>query len=310
VGAYNPVKRIAPTVKSRLGILLFAVSAAACALDPSTPRPPAAYPAEALGPAEQDPVEPGASSEPPPTSEPVDVRALRSGAEPLPADPPFVDFPVPGHPDAVVGLPEGATSPRPVIVVIHGLGGRPDPNCKAWRAIVRGWGFVLCPRGEYDPQRSAPGDRRYTHPGGDRLLAHIDAALEALAERYAGYADVRAPVLAGFSLGASEVASLGQRGLPRFPRLAVLEGGLDGWYAPTVEAFASEGGVRVLFGCGSSWCPPSATAAAVRIAQRPGVEARVASAPVGHANTPPLQEAIRAELPWFLAGDDRWTPAL
>jgi hypothetical protein len=155
-----------------------------------------------------------------------------------------------------------------------------------------------------------PGDPRYTHPGGRRLLAHIDDALAALAERYAGYADVRAPLLAGFSLGAYEVAMLGQRGLPRFPRLAVLEGGVDGWSAPTVEAFAAEGGVRVLFGCGSSLCTVPATAAAGRIAQRDGVEARVASAPVGHANTPPLQEAIRAELPWFLAGDDRWTPAL
>jgi hypothetical protein len=309
VGIYNPVKRIAPTVKSRVGILLFAVSAAACALDPSTPRTPAACAPDVVA-AEPDAVDPGASSEPPEASEPADLPALRSGPRPLAADPPFVDFPVPGYPDAVVGLPEGATSSRPVVVVIHGLGGRPDPNCKAWRAIVRGWGFVLCPRGEYDPERSTPGDRRYTHPGGRRLRAHIDAALGALAERYAGYADVRAPVLTGFSLGAYEIAMLGQRGLPPFPRLAVLEGGFDGWAAPTIEAFAAEGGSRVLFGCGSSWCSIPSSAAAARIGQRPGLEARVASAPVGHANTPPLQEAIRSQLPWFLAGDERWAPAL
>jgi hypothetical protein len=309
VGIYNPVKRIAPTVKSRVGILLFAVSAAACALDPSSPRTPAAYVPEALAKAETDPV-PGAPSEPAQASDPADVPSVRSGVEPLPADPPFVDFPVPGHPDAVVGLPNRATSPRPVIVVIHGLGGRPDPNCKAWRAIVRGWGFVLCPRGEYDPQRSTPGDRRYTPPGGDRLLARIDAALAALAERYAGYADVRAPVLAGFSRGAYEIAALGQRGLPRFSRLAVLEGGVDGWSASTIEAFAAQGGVRVLFGCGSPWCGPSATTAAALIGQRAGVESRVVSAPVGHANTPPLQEAIRTQLAWFFAGDERWAPAL
>jgi hypothetical protein len=303
------VKRIAPTVSSRVGILLFAVSAAACALDPSTPRPPAAYPPEAVA-TERDDIDRDIASEPPEANEPSDPPALRSGAEPLAADPPFVDFPVPGYPDAVLGLPEGATSSRPVIVVIHGLGGRPDPNCKAWRAIVRGWGFVLCPRGEYDPERSTPGDRRYTHPGGRRLRAHIDAALQALADRYAVYADVRAPVLAGFSLGAYEIAMLGQRGLPRFPRLAVLEGGFDGWSAPTVEAFAAEGGSRVLFGCGTSWCAAPASAAAARIGQRRGVEARVASAPVGHVNTPPLQEALRAQLPWFLAGDERWAPAL
>jgi predicted esterase len=175
---------------------------------------------------------------------------------------------------------------------------------------VRAWGFVVCPRGNPDPQRSFPGDPRYTHPGGARLLAHIEAGLAALAERYAGYVDTNRPLLAGFSLGATEVAMLGQKTSSRFPRLAILEGGLDVWYEPTIDAFVAEGGVRVLFGCGSYWCPPSATAAAARIAKRDGVEAHVAWAPVGHTYQPPLQEAIRAELPWFLAGDDRWTAAL
>jgi hypothetical protein len=292
------VKRVAPTAKSNIGIALVAVSAAACAFSPSNARVPSASAPAAVvaSPAAIAPVEPPSAPE-------------GSGAlEPLSADPPFADLPIPGHPDAVVGLPEGATAARPVVVVIHGLGGKPEPNCNAWRAIVRAWGFVLCPRGEYDAQRSTPGDRRYVHPGGAPLRAHIDAALAALAERYAGYVDVVQPALAGFSLGATEVALLGQKASATFPRLAILEGGLDVWYGPTIAAFAAEGGVRVLFGCGSTWCPPPANAAAARIAARPGVEARVASAPVGHTNAPPLQEAIRAELPWFFAGDERWSP--
>jgi dienelactone hydrolase len=215
---------------------------------------------------------------------------------------------VPGFPSAVVGLPEGASAPRPVVVVIHGLGSKPDTICRAWRAIVEAWGFVLCPRGERDSERSRPGDPRFTHPGGARLLGHIDAALRALGERYPAYVDADRPVLAGFSLGATEVALLAQNAAVRFPRLAVLEGGLDVWYGPTIDAFAA-GGARVLFGCGSSWCTAPATSAAARIAGRSSVESRVAFAPVGHTAAPALQAAIREDLPWFLAGDERWRGA-
>jgi predicted esterase len=294
------VKREAPTARSTFGIPAIAVSAAACALSPSNARMPRAIPQPpaAASPAQASQPEPGAAEE------------RDEAREPLVFDSPFADLAISGYPSAVVGLPDNATSARPVVVVIHGLGGKPEPQCQAWRSIVRAWGFVLCPRGEYDPERSMPGDKRYVHPGGPRLRAHIDAALAALAQRYAGYVDAERPALAGFSLGATEVALLAQKASARFPRLAVLEGGLDVWYAPTIDAFAADGGVRVLFGCGSAWCPRSAGAAAARIDQRPGVEAHVASAPVGHTNAPPLQEAIRAELRWFFAGDERWTAAL
>jgi hypothetical protein len=37
-----------------------------------------------------------------------------------------------------------------------------------------------------------------------------------------------------------------------------------------------------------------------------GLEARVAFASVGHTFDPPLEDAVRAELAWFVEGDDRW----
>src|SRR5262249_44255412 len=154
---------------------------------------------------------------------------------------------------------------HPVVVVIHGLGDRPEPHCEAWRNITNARAFVLCPRGAYDAERSTYDSRRYTHPCCEPLRAHIDAALTALSTRYGFVADTRRPLLAGFSLGATEAALLAQSDGGRFPRVAVLEGGLDVWYAPTIQGFAAQGGRRVLFGCGSSWCTPSAHAAADRI---------------------------------------------
>jgi dienelactone hydrolase len=204
-------------------------------------------------------------------------------------------------------LPARGAAPRPVVVVVHGLGGKPDPNCAAWRSIVSASAFVLCPRGEYDPRRSTKTDKRYTHPGGAQLRAHIDAGLSALAKRYAGDVDVDRPLLAGFSLGATEVALLAQSDPARFPRVAVLEGGVDVWFGKTIASFAAQGGRRVLFGCGSAWCLPSATAAAGRIERDESLGARVVFADVGHTSAPPLQEAVRAELGWFTDGDERWS---
>src|ERR1019366_5566203 len=123
---------------------------------------------------------------------------------PIPPEPLFTNLTVPGFPDAVVALPNGARTPRPVLIVIHGSGDRPDWNCDAWRHITSDHGFVLCPRGEYVPKESGRGDdRRYTHTGGAYLRLHLDAALTALAARFAGYVDVDRPLVAGFSLGAA-----------------------------------------------------------------------------------------------------------
>ncbi len=224
---------------------------------------------------------------------------------PLPPEPLFTNLAVPSFPDAVVSVPNGATSPRPLVVVLHGTGDRPDWNCDAWRHVTGARGFVLCPRGAVDPRESQPGDRRYTLRGGAHLRAYLGAALEALGARFAGYVDVEHPLLTGFSLGATEIGQVALTDPARFPRVALLEGGDGVWTASAVDAFHAGGGQRVLFGCGSSWCTAPAHAAAGRL-ERSGVEARVVFAPVGHTNDRPLQEAIMSELAWLLDGDARW----
>jgi poly(3-hydroxybutyrate) depolymerase len=206
---------------------------------------------------------------------------------------------------AVVSVPNGATSPRPLIVVLHGTSDRPDWNCDAWRHITGARGFVLCPSGDYDPRESTPGDERFTLRGGAHLRGYLEAAFDALAIRFAGYVDVERPAVTGFSLGATEIAQLALTDPARFPRVAQLEGGHGVWTPQAIASFAATGGTRVLFGCGSTWCTPLARAAAKRLEQG-GVGARVAFAPVGHTNDRPLQEALMRELAWFLEGDARW----
>jgi pimeloyl-ACP methyl ester carboxylesterase len=220
----------------------------------------------------------------------------------------FVDLSVPGFPDAVVSLPVDASAVQPVLVVLHGMDGRPDVQCDVWRTITRARGFIVCPRGVYDPEHSPPDDARYTLPYGDILRRHVAAALEALRTRFGEIVDVERPLLAGFSLGATEAATLALSEPEVFPRIAILEGGVDGWVGTVPGSFAKGGGIRVLFGCGSSWCTPTARAAAARLSTE-GVESRVAWADVGHRNAPELIEAIQRELQWFVEGDDRWAAA-
>jgi predicted esterase len=236
------------------------------------------------------------------TSEADAARALA----PIPPQPLFTNLVVPPFPEAVVSVPNAATSARPVVIVLHGTGDRPDWNCDAWRHITGARGFVLCPRGDDDPRGSTPGDRRYTLRGGAHLRAYLDAAIDALAARFGGYVDVERPIVTGFSLGATEIAQLALSDPARFPRVAALEGGQDVWTPSNAAAFAARKGSRVLFGCGSAWCLPPARAA-IRRLDRAGVQARVVFAAVGHTNDRPLQEALMTELAWFFDGDPRWS---
>jgi predicted esterase len=283
---------------------LLAVAAAACALQASPGRSTARA-AEAPSRGGPDAV---CAAQPAPAA----AEAL---ATPAPA--PEVVLPVPGFPDAVVAEPiddgrrgGGDIAPkRPLVIALHGLGGKPEPHCEAWRNITVGEAFVLCPRGDFDPQHSSPGDARYTLAGGEPLRQHIEAAVHALVERFGSRVDVDRPLLAGFSLGAAEAALLAQKYAAEFPRLALLEGGVDQWPEGNVATFLAHGGQRVLFGCGSGWCTPSASAASDRI-ERSGLGSRLVRASVGHAYPPALQSAVREELGWLLLGDGRWSRAV
>lgn len=238
----------------------------------------------------------------------ADVAVDGSSQErpPIPSDPLFTNLTVSSFPEAVVSVPNGATSPRPTIVVLHGSGDRPDWNCDAWRHITGAAGFVLCPRGDYVPRESTAGDARFTLRGGATLRAHVETAFGAMAERFEGYVDLEQPLAVGFSLGAWEIAHLAVGSPARFSRVALVEGGDGVWTAANVRAFAQGGGRRVLFACGSPWCTAPAKAAVARL-RAGGVQARLVSASVGHSTDRPLQEAIMRELPWFLDGDPRWT---
>jgi pimeloyl-ACP methyl ester carboxylesterase len=199
-----------------------------------------------------------------------------------------------------VSLPTGATSRRPVVVVIHGAGDRPERQCRSWRRATSEYPFIICPTGRAWP--------RYTHIGGAPLLEYIDEALDVLAARYPHYVDTRNPLLVGFSLGAAQVTALAVQFPARFPRIALVEGATKAWSGARASAFYQGGGRRVLFACGQDGVRDRAEQTAKRLTSV-GLDTHVVFANVGHKFGPPLQDVVGGELTWLMDGDERWPSA-
>ncbi|AKT37534.1 alpha/beta hydrolase [Chondromyces crocatus] len=228
---------------------------------------------------------------------------------PLASSSPFLALPVERHRPAVVSLPLGATSPRPVLVVAHGAGDRPEWQCGVWREIVQDHGFVLCVRG-FPTNRYVPeAHTGYFYTDHHALGREITLALDALRARFPQHVDATAPAYAGFSQGAIMGAMLLPGHPARFARAALVEGG-DGlfqeWNIPAAQRFRAHGGERVLFACGRSRCAELARTSAFYL-RRGGVEARVLHARgAGHSYGGSMATAVGEAFGWVVEGDARW----
>jgi dienelactone hydrolase len=227
---------------------------------------------------------------------------------PLQSTPPVLPLPVPGFEDAVVSVPTGARSPRPVVIATHGIWDFPEALCDTWRWIVDDRAWVLCPRGDRMP------DKSFRYRSGPALADEIDAGVGALARRYPGYVDDGPLLYTGFSLGAILGAWLVAHDPARYPRAVLIEGGDDKFDAAKARAYARGGGQRVLFACGLAFRVARARQAA-HLLEVAGVEVRVVlgKAPdagqYAHWYGGPVGEEVRAQLPWLLDGDARYGAA-
>jgi dienelactone hydrolase len=212
---------------------------------------------------------------------------------------------VPGFRRAAVSVPVGARRPRPLVVALHGNYDRPEWQCEVWRDITSAFPFVLCPRGI--PRTDAPpSEDRWHYGSGEQVRKELDAALEALRERFGAYVDDGPIVYTGFSLGAILGERMVRRDAKRFPRAVLTEGGAAGWTVGAARAFADAGGKRVLFACGQSSCRFDAKGPVAAL-QKVGLEARVAyGGNIGHTYDGAVADAIAKEWQWLVDGDDRW----
>jgi hypothetical protein len=234
----------------------------------------------------QDPVDAGAANEPAALEGYPALVELGDGKEKL----------------GVVGVPLGARQRRPLMVALHGGSERPERACEAWRAVVDGYAFVVCPRG------FGGNERRLGWRGAEDASARIARAVTATKKAFAAWVnDAPTFVLAGFSMGASQVALLAGRSPQTYRRLAIGDAAHDPRSALTFsKTWSGGGGERVVFFCTTSGCEPSMRAAARNVA-RDGARARLNVAPTQrHAFSDRVAESLRRDWRWLVEGVEGW----
>lgn len=200
-----------------------------------------------------------------------------------------------------VTAPIGSTEARPVVVAVHGIYDHPGHTCAAWRAIVDGYAFVVCPAG------SRHSKYEFVWPSSEAIETAVSASLTAARARY-GDRMTRGPAIyAAFSQGANMAAPvLGARN-GRFARAVLVEGGYVAFAdARLANAFVSAGGTRALYMCSQPGCVGSFAGSKAALV-RAGAEVKVATpGPYGHSLNPPLRASINAALPWLVDGLLGW----
>ena len=271
--------------------VLFAFSSACAA----TPRPKEAQPERQVPHPPTDGT--GTVAAPPATgarTEPTQTPAARGASGTTTLD-------VPGFDAAVLSFPSTDREREPVVMVAHGAGGTPDEQCRTWRELLGDRGVVLCIAGRRVAVHS---EERYfpDHFALERIaLASLEALRRAFpnvnAEHvvYAGYSQ-------GATMGSLMIASHGDD----CPRLALLEGGFDGWTLSRAQKFEASGGRRVLFVCGTRHCADRARAAASTLV-RTGVPARVESdLSAGHTYGGGVEQKLSESWRLLIEDDDAW----
>ena len=203
---------------------------------------------------------------------------------------------------ATLALPLGATTPRPIVVVLHGARDRAEWQCGSFRGVLGGQVFILCPQGI-----------AVTAAGGvyglgsfDDSAAELRAGLAALKARYGAHVAPSPVLLIGYGEGAAVAADLARQEPAFFARLALVNGNPAALSPSAGKIFAERGGKRALFFCVEAECDASGVERALLLT-RVGVAAKSVKAEVGPYLDQRFTEALRQQVPWLVEGDARWS---
>jgi hypothetical protein len=158
----------------------------------------------------------------------------------------LIDLDVPGFGKAALAVPIGAIHARPIVIALHGVAGRPEWICGAFRGIAGPTPFVLCPRGVARADFVAP-DLRYTFASADDTARELRAALTELKKKFGVYVAPGPVIFGGFELGADHAAWIARQEPAFFSRLLVIDPASSTWDTSQAAFFGREGGARVLF---------------------------------------------------------------
>jgi hypothetical protein len=110
------------------------------------------------------------------------------------------------------------------VIVLHGNFDRPEWECGTWSDVAGFYGWILCPRGIRTPWATLDEDR-WTYRGSEATRKEVEAAVDALEQRYPGRVTREGTVLAGFSLGAILAGPIARSDPEVYPYVFLVEGG-------------------------------------------------------------------------------------
>lgn len=208
-----------------------------------------------------------------------------------------------GFGPAQVALPLGATTPRPIVVVLHGARDRAEWQCNSFRGVFGGRVFIVCPQGQ-----AATGEGGlYGFGSFDETAAELRAALTALKARYGKHVAPSPIVLVGYAEGAAFAADLARQEPKFFARVALVNGDPAKLSSLAAKVFIEHGGKRMLFFCTNAECQSSGSERALWLSSR-GVAAKSVQASVGPYLDAAFTTALQKEIPWLIEGDPRLAP--
>ncbi len=202
----------------------------------------------------------------------------------------------------VVSVPLGAREPRPILIALHGGSEKPERACRAWRTITEGYPFVICPHGR------GGNEARLGWSNAADTTQRIARAVAVTKKTFGSWVeDTRSVVLAGFSMGGSQVALVARRDPGTYPRIVIGDAAHDPRAALAFAGdWAAGGGERALFLCTTSGCEPSMRAAARKVA-RERAHARLNIAPTQvHGLSERAAQSMRRDWAWLVEGAEGW----
>jgi pimeloyl-ACP methyl ester carboxylesterase len=248
-------------------------------------------------------VAPERASEPHDATAPsVAVPEPDAGAPPLAGFPELLELRDGNEKLGFVSVPLGAREPRPIMIALHGGSDKPELACAAWRRASEAYAFIVCPRG-FGGNEARLGWRTSSDTA-QRVARAVVATRQIFGERIRSTPSV---VLAGFSMGGSQVALLARDDPKTYRRIVVGDSAHDPQPALTFSRdWHKGGGERAVFLCSTSGCEPSFRKAARNAAHEKALARLNIAATQVHGLSEDVVRSMQRDWPWLVEGAEGW----
>jgi predicted esterase len=125
----------------------------------------------------------------------------------------------------------GRMGMKPLIIYLHGRGGRPEDDCRKWASVARNFGWLVCPEGPSPYGNGRAWDNNW--PSAHQITM---AAVQALRTRYGRRVQLYGNTLIGFSEGAYAAMNVAVREPHTFNRWLILAATTHYWGGAGLEA--------------------------------------------------------------------------